>query len=145
MSIIKRNGNFPSLNSLVSDFFNDDFFQAPGFFGRKEELPAVNVKENTDNFEIEVAAPGIDKEDFEVMVDQGILTISSEKKNEQVEEKENYTRKEFSYASFRRSFTLPETVNQEAIDASHKNGVLYVKLGKKEPTIAQPKKEISIH
>jgi len=144
MSIIKRNGGFPSFNSMISDFFNDDFFRAPAFFGSKEAVPAANVKENPDNFEIEVAAPGLTKEDFSLIVEQGVLTIASEKKNEQTEEKDNYTRKEFSYSSFQRSFTLPESVDQDNIKANYKNGVLLVQLDKKEPVKTPAQREIKI-
>ena len=112
MSLIKKT-DWPSLlnGPVLSDFFdNDRFFDADWL--RKQSVPAVNVKETEKTFEIELAAPGLTKKDFEISVDNGMLTISSEKKEEKEEKEKNYTRKEFSYSSFSRSFTLPENVNE---------------------------------
>jgi HSP20 family protein len=95
--------------------------------------PAVNIKEDDASFTIEMAAPGKKKEDFSVSLDKSILTISSEKKEEKEEKQEKYTRREYSYTAFKRSFTLPETVSQDEISASYVDGILNVVIPKKEP------------
>jgi HSP20 family protein len=112
MTLVKRNNGFLNDFPMVwDDLFGRDFFSRPMTSGTLS-VPAVNVKETDDALEVEVAAPGMNKEDFHVEVNQDILTISSEKENkfEEKDENGNYTRKEFSYTTFRRSFRLPETV-----------------------------------
>lgn len=116
------------------------------YSGTDSTLPAVNVKENSNEFRIEVAAPGMNKEDFKVNYDNGLLTISSEHKNE-IEEKEGekVTRHEFNYKSFQRSFTVAEDViKAEKIAANYKNGILYITLPKREEVKPKPAKEIHI-
>jgi HSP20 family protein len=93
---------------------------------------------------LELAAPGMDKKDFKVNVENGTLTISAEKKEESKEEKKNYTRREYSYSSFSRSFRLPENCTAEKIDAKYDNGILRVTLPKKQMTLSQPAKEIKV-
>ncbi len=138
MALVKRNENtglFPSLTNMLENFFNDDWF-----FGRDVmpmrsfTVPAVNVKETEDSFELEVAAPGMDKKEFKIEGEDIVLTISSEKemKNEEKDEKGNYVRREFSYQSFKRSFVLPDTVNTEKIEAKYKDGILHVSVPKRE-------------
>ncbi|KPM48515.1 Hsp20/alpha crystallin family protein [Jiulongibacter sediminis] len=128
-----RPTTYPSLfDSLFSDV---DFFADNRSTGLS--VPAVNVKEDADGFTIELAAPGLKKEDFKINVDEKTLTISSEVNTEETEEKENYTRREFSYNSFTRSFRLPKTVDIDKVEASHENGVLHLVLPKKEE--AKPK------
>jgi HSP20 family protein len=117
MTLTRRNGNLSnSFPNLFDDFLNRDFFDwgNSNFSGPGTTLPAVNVKETPENFEVEMAAPGMKKEDFKVELNNNILTISSEQRNEH-EEKENdkYSRKEFSYQSFQRSFQL----SREAVDS----------------------------
>jgi HSP20 family protein len=109
-------------------------------------LPAVNVKETEDSFEIEVAAPGMKKEDFKVNIENNVLTISSEKKEERKEEeKGRFTRREFSYQSFQRSFSIPENlVDGEKISARYCEGILCIALPKKEEVKPKPAREISI-
>ena len=149
MSLIKfntRNRLFPSWNndSLKSflstdDFFNNDFFDEDGL------MPAMNVKEHENDFEIEFAAPGFSKKDFEVTIDDNILNVCGEKKVEKEEKEEDYTRKEFNYNSFKRSLTLPKTVNADQdIKATYKNGILKLNLLKKEEAKAQSKKVIEV-
>lgn len=120
-------------------FFDDDRFLAPTrlfntpFFRKAEEemtLPAVNIKERDKQFEIELAAPGYKKEDLQVEVHDGLLTISSEKKQESEVEKQNYARKEFSYSTFRRSFALPEHVDADSLKAKFADGVLKLTINK---------------
>jgi HSP20 family protein len=149
MSLIKfnnRNRLFPSWNNdslksfLSSDnFFNNDFFEEDSL------MPAMNVKEHNDDFEIEFAAPGFSKKDFEVTINDNILNVYGEKKKESEENEEEYTRKEFSYNSFRRSLSLPKTVNTDQdVKATYKNGILKLNLQKKEEAKEQPKKVIEV-
>ena len=140
MSLVKRNNLF--FPSLMNDLFTPDWFG--GVDNWNASAPAVNIKDNTDGFELELAVPGAKKEDFKVEVDNDILTISSEVKSENEETKENYTRKEFTYSSFNRAFTLPETVDGAKIDAKYEDGILRVTLPKKDEALPEPKRMISI-
>ena len=148
--LVKRNAS--TLPDLVSNFFDTDVLLAPnlinlnrGFLGNLDaNIPSVNITEDEKNYKFDLAAPGLEKKDFKVETDHQTLTISSEKENEHKEENENYRRREFSYSSFRRSFDLPENSNPEKIDATYENGILKLKLPKKEITIMNPKKEIKI-
>lgn len=146
MATVKSNKNGNVLPSLLSDFFdNDKFFNTPWFNKDfSQTLPAVNVKENGKEFGVEFAAPGFKKSDFKINVDQDQLTISAEKEDEKNESNERYTRKEFSYNSFSRSFTLPQNVNTDNIDAKYHDGILKLSIPKKEVTKALPKKEIKV-
>jgi HSP20 family protein len=139
----KRNYAVPG---IFDGFFNDSYL--PRFFewegnSEKTYTPAVNVEETEKEYRIEVAAPGLEKEDLKVSVNDGVLTITSEKKIENEEKKENYIRREFGYTSFCRSFTLPEEVDTEKINAKHKNGVLNVHIPKTEVKVS-PVKEVKI-
>jgi HSP20 family protein len=107
-------------------------------------LPAVNIKELETLFEIELAAPGKTKEDFEIEIEDSILSISSSLDDEGKEENERYTRREFSYNSFKRTFTIPDSVNADKIDANYTEGVLYVSLPKLKESLPLPKKLIKI-
>ena len=126
-----------------------DFFEAleKNFFNTAEEryqgdVPAVNIKEENDKFVLEMAAPGMKKNDFHISLEENVLTISSEKKEEKEEKNDNYTRREFFYNTFTRSFTLPENVDVENIKADYKNGILTLNLPKKEE--AKVTREIKI-
>jgi HSP20 family protein len=147
MSIIKRNELFPSLN-LFDDFFTRDLLNWGVNNGSSTNttIPMVNIKENNENFEVEMAAPGMNKEDFKVELDGNVLTITSEKRNEQeVKEGERYSRREFSYQSFQRSFQLPkEVVDADKIEAKYENGVLRLVVPKKEEAKPKPPKMIQI-
>jgi HSP20 family protein len=123
----------PSFPSLLENFLRNDTF-APSF---EQTLPAVNVIENENGFKIELAAPGLKKEDFKVNVVENTLTISAEQEAKKEETGEKFTRKEFSYSSFKRSFTLPKTVDGEQISATYNEGILVLALPKKEE--AKPK------
>jgi HSP20 family protein len=117
--------------SLVDKFWGTDKFYDDDFFHfRNQWMPAVNIKDNKGEFDIEVAAPGLDKKDFKVTVDNGILCISAEKETKVEEKEDNFTRQEFNYSSFERSFTLPENVDAENIDAKYNDGVLKLRLKK---------------
>ena len=135
--------NFEDLNNLLrfDDVFKDDFFEDDSL------MPALNVKEHKEDFEIELAVPGFNKKDFEVDIEEEILHISGEKEIEKDEKEDNYSRKEFSYKSFKRSMMLPTSVDLEQdVKATYKNGVLKIKLLKKEEVIEKehPKKIIEV-
>lgn len=123
-------------NSFFDDFFTKDLmeFNRRPFAENSLTIPSVNVKEQENGFEIEVAAPGIKKEDFKINLERNVLTISSENKSETEEIKEDgkFTRREFNYSSFSRSFTLPELVEVEKIEAAYEDGILKVSVPKKE-------------
>ncbi len=128
MTLVKFKDTFPS---FLDEFFGGDIFDSVrGTSSIGNSLPAVNVKENEKQFELEVAAPGMKKEDFKIELDNNILGISSEMKHESEEEKDKYTRREFRYSSFRRTFTLPDSVDSEGISASYNDGVLKIQIPK---------------
>lgn len=130
--------------NLFDRFFNNDVF-GRDFSEPNTTLPSVNIKENEDKFNVEVAVPGFDKTDFNIELNNNELTISSEKKEENDQkEGERYTRREFSYQSFRRSFTLPNTVDGDKISAEYKNGVLNVDIPKREEAKPKPVRQIDI-
>lgn len=138
MKLIKRNDDW-GFPSVWEDFFNNDLFNFPAVASRGTTIPAVNISENDKDFIVELAAPGKKKEDFKVDLQRNVLSISSEQKNEKEEEGKQFTRKEFSYQSFQRSFTLPESVNQEKIEATYNDGVLKIILHKREEMIPKSK------
>jgi HSP20 family protein len=142
MSLVKRS-EWPLLGngSWLSDFFdNEKFFDSDLL--RNRTLPAVNVKETEKNYEIEVAAPGRSKKDFKISAENGVLTISSEQKEEKEEKQKDYTRREFSYSSFSRSFALPENANEDDVKANYADGILKLEVAKK--LVGQPKTKKSI-
>ncbi|MGA2406804.1 MAG: Hsp20/alpha crystallin family protein [Bacteroidales bacterium] len=114
----------------MPNIFDDDFF--PVLSNRTSSMPAVNIREDEKNYILDLAIPGIDKKDLKIDMNEDVLTISSEIKNESEESKDGYKRKEFSYSSFCRSFYIPENVNRDKIDANYKDGVLSVELPKQE-------------
>lgn len=142
----KRNlSSLPSFSSWVDNLFEGGM--GTGFlsnFNTGITLPAVNIKENADEFFLEIAVPGKKKSDFNIYVDNKILSISSETKEEQEHKEENYTRREFGYSSFKRTFTLPDTIESDKISAQYKDGILTVHLPKKEEAKDKPAKRISI-
>ncbi len=122
-------GDCPSVSCLSRSFLNDGFFHEADF---KASTPLVNIKESNSGYHLEVAAPGMSKENFDIAVDKNLLTISAEKQTEQKKEEEKFTRKEFSYTNFKRSFTLPENIDASNIKAVYEHGILKVDLLKKE-------------
>jgi len=140
MSIVRRN------NLLFPAFMNE--MSRPDWFGGMENfnntLPAVNIRENERDFELEIAIPGQKKEDFNIEVDNNVLTISMENKKEDEFKNDEYTRREFAYSSFKRSFTLPETVNEDKINATYTDGILRFSLPKREEALPKPKRLIEI-
>ncbi|WP_313790892.1 Hsp20/alpha crystallin family protein [Flagellimonas allohymeniacidonis] len=139
---------------MRSNFFDlDDFFEdriwnssilKDRFWNGKTMTPAMNIKETEEDFEIELAAPGFAKKDFEVTIDNGCLNISAEKSITEEEKEKNYTRREFSYNSFERSLQLPESVKEEAVKAKYNDGILSFKLVKKEEAKKQKPKVIEV-
>ncbi len=141
----KRNRLFPWNNSGLKNFLSSDEFFNDDFFEEDSLMPAMNVKEHKDDFEIEFAAPGFTKKDFEVTIDDDVLNVCGEKSHEEEEKEEDFTRKEFSYSSFKRSFKLPATVNLDTkVKATYKNGILKLNLLKKEEAKQIPKKVIEV-
>lgn len=126
----KKHLSIVPFTSVVSDLFynqnllNDEFFS-------KDSLPSVNISDTGDGYVMELAVPGMNKDDFKVKVDNGILSISAETKGQKEEKEKNYTRHEFSYSSFLRAFTMPENAKENEIKATYDNGILKIKIGKK--------------
>ncbi len=149
-SLMRNEGLFPSMLTdvlgvspfLGPSLFDVDFDMLPARIGFN--VPSANVKETEKSYHIELAAPGLAKKDFKVEADNGVLTISSEKEEEKKEGSGGYTRKEYSYNSFSRSFTLPENSKTDKIDAKYEDGVLKVTVPKKELTPVKAKKEIAV-
>jgi HSP20 family protein len=144
MSIVRFSNQFPR---VFDRFFEGDLFDWSNrnFSETNTTLPSVNIKESPESFEVEVAAPGFAKDEFKIELNNNLLTISSEKKTEnETNEGENFTRREFSYQSFSRSFTLPQIVNSEQIGAKYENGILKVSIPKKEEAKPKPAKQIAI-
>lgn len=144
MTLVKfRNRDlFPS---MFSEFFDRDFFDTSNMGFNNSTMPAVNIKETKEDFVVEVAAPGMKKDDFKIELDNNLLVISSEKEEHNEEKGEGeFTRREFSYQSFKRTFTLPKTIEDGKIAAKYNDGVLLITLPKKEEAKEKPKKLIAI-
>ena len=146
MTLVRFNGHRPStpVFNLLENFFGRDINDVLGSRETNGTVPAVNIKENEDLFVVEVAAPGMQKENFEVNLNHNVLTISSHVENNNEEKKEHYTRREFSYSSFQRSFTLPNTVDVEKIEAKYNNGLLCITIPKREEAKPRPARTIQI-
>ena len=153
-NVVRSNGNsLSSIPSLLNDFLMDDWFDSSlrNWRSTGATLPSVNVKETNDDFVIEVAAPGMNRDSFKVELDNNVLSISSEvQANNEPSDKSDkndryYTRREFSYQSFQRSFSLPEhRVQGEKISAKYKDGILYVTVPKKDEAKVKPVRQITI-
>lgn len=140
MSIVKRNNLvFPS---LMNEIFKPDWFG--GLENTNSNVPSVNIKENEKDFELELAVPGRKKEDFKIEIDKNVLTISSEIKSDNQVSEENFTRREFGFSSFKRAFTLPETINEEKIKAEYIDGILSFTLPKRKEALPKPKRMIAL-
>lgn len=146
MSLIKFNRNrLPWLSGDITSWMDTDDFFEDDFFTKKTSMPAMNVKDNDDHFEIELAVPGFSKEEIDVTVADDILSVSASKKEEDAEEKENYSRKEFSYKSFERTLQIPPTVNQkQEVSANYQDGILKLTLQKNKEIKAPQKRKIEI-
>lgn len=124
----KGNALMPGFNDIFESFFNDSFLSDRMI----SRVPAANISETTDNFHIELAAPGLRKEDFKLSLEQNVLSISAEQHQESTDQQKNYNKREFSYNSFVRSFTLPDSVNDSNIEAEYADGILKINIAKKE-------------
>ena len=154
MSLVKaQKRRTPMLsNSFMDDPFFSDFFDRRGWMknlrksnGDFDFSPAMNVKEKEKEFQVELAAPGLKKDDFKITLDNGILTVSAEREDKKEEEKEGYMSREFSYNSFTRSVSIPETVDKDKdVSARYEDGVLKLKLQKREGTEAKKPKTIKV-
>ena len=144
MNLIRFNPH-PVFNNMFSDLF-EDFDK--NFMFRNDEfkglVPSVNIRENDDNFALELAAPGMKKEDFSIKLNNNVLTISAENKVENEEKTEKFTRREFAYGTFSRSFSLPKSIDLEKIKADYNNGILALTLPKREESKTVIDREIAI-
>jgi len=126
----------------MPNIFDNDFF--PVLTNRTSSMPAVNIREDEKNYFLDLAIPGIDKKDLKIDINEDVLTISSETKNETEESRDEYKRKEFSYSTFCRSFYIPENVEREQIEATYKDGILSVALPKQKEEKTKITREIKI-
>jgi HSP20 family protein len=141
--MLLKSKDFPILPNVFDDFFRD--WSTSNFSNTNTTLPAVNIKENENEFLVDVAAPGMDKKDFKIDLDNDVLSISSEKESNTNSSNDNYTRKEYSYMSFKRSFTLPKgIVDRDKIKATYKNGELKITVPKLEEAKPKPVKLIEV-
>jgi HSP20 family protein len=131
-----------TFSPFLSNLFDDDFF--PVMNSKTSSMPAVNIKEDEKVYTLELAVPGMDKKDLKIDINEDVITISSESKNENETEKDGYKRKEFSYSSFVRSFYIPENVNRDKIGASYKDGILSVELPKMEEEKSKITRQVKI-
>ncbi|WOD42408.1 Hsp20/alpha crystallin family protein [Hwangdonia lutea] len=145
LSNTNSNVGFPNWSSWLDDVFNREL---PSVFNSNFNtgisLPKVNIKETADDFVVEMAVPGLKKSDFQIDLENQVLSISTETKEENEHKEENYTRREFGYSSFKRTFTLPESVNEDKIDARYNDGILSILLPKKEEAKQKPPRTIKI-
>lgn len=143
MALVKwnRDDRFPVFSRFFEDFFNDEPFFPSSWMNR---VPAVNILENKDSFSVELAAPGLNKNDFKINLENNLLTIECSKEDKKEEKDERFTKREFCYSSFQRSFTLPNTIDTNKIDAKYEDGVLKINLPKKEEAKEKPARQISI-
>lgn len=147
MTIVKRDPYWPAFPSLIDGIFSRDLlnWNNSNFSPTNATLPAVNVRETDNDFHIEVAAPGLSKKDFQIKLEDNVMTISSQKQSEHKDENEDYRRREFSYQSFQRSFTLDEKlVDGDKIAAKYTDGILYISVPKREEMKPKPPREIKI-
>ena len=144
LALNKTSERFPA---LFDDFFkpwNEWFDNDTNFLGRQLRIPSVNITENKDEYSVSLAVPGMKKDDFKIDVNGNMLTISCEKDETKEEKDKRYTRKEYSYSSFSRSFTLPDEVNREKIDARYEDGLLKISLPRKEEAKKTAAKQIAV-
>jgi HSP20 family protein len=148
MSLIRFNNyeTLPAFSNLLEDMFGRDMFDMSNRAYSASSLPAVNIKEEEKEYEVEVAVPGMKKDDFNITLENNMLTISSEKehKEEEKDKKGNYTRREFSYQAFKRTFAMPDNVNADKIKAEYHDGILSIHLPKKEEAKTKHSRQIKI-
>ena len=124
----KNNSLMPGFNDIFESFFNDAFLSDR----MTTRVPAANISETPDHFHIELAAPGLKKDDFKLNLEQNVLTISVEQRQENSDDKKNYSKREYSYSSFVRSFTLPDSADDSGIEAEYIDGILKINIAKRE-------------
>jgi HSP20 family protein len=146
MTLMKRNEIFPAWSRFFNDFFDKDLLDWTDkhFSNTNTTLPSVNIKESENGFQVEMAVPGMLKDDFKINLENNILCISSEKKTENEKTEGSYSRKEFSYQSFSRSFALPLSADEGNIKAKYENGILMIEIPKREEAKPKPPKAITI-
>jgi HSP20 family protein len=147
MSLVKRENYSPTWSNFFNDFLNRDWYDwnNQNYSLTNTTIPAVNIKETENEFEVDMAAPGMKKDDFKIELNNNVLMISSEKQSEnETRDGKNVTRREFSYQSFSRSFTLPAIVETEKITAKYENGLLRVNIPKKDEAKPKPIKQIEV-
>lgn len=140
--LAKINRNY--VPAYWDDFFNDNFFNQVNNKSSNPALPAVNVIEDEQGFRIEVSAPGVQRKDFNLALENDVLTISTGQEESKDEQKQNFLRREFNFRTFKRSFQLPESVNQEQISAKHDAGILTLTLPKKEEEVQKAPRQIAV-
>lgn len=147
MSLMKLDQSswMPSFSNIWEDFFGRDIADMPSW-RMGSSMPAVNIEDQADKFLVYLAVPGMKREDFKIEVDNGVLSVFSEKeeKHEERDKARKYTRREFSYQSFKRSFTLPESVKADQIEAKYEDGMLVIHLPKRAEAQVQPIRQIAI-
>lgn len=135
---------FPTASDFWDSLMGKDFFDRSNFSPTGTTLPSVNIRDENDKYLVEVAAPGMKKDDFNIELEDDTLTISSEREDKNEENEQNYSRKEFSYQSFRRTFNLPKTVESEKIRATYQDGVLRINIPKKQEARKKAPRQIKI-
>lgn len=151
MSLVKRKESL--MPSWANDLLDTSRFFSPRLFDLgtdpfsidfSSRVPSANINETDKEYKIELAVPGMERKDFKVAVENGVLYVSSEREEEQEDEDKNYTRREYSYSGFKRSFSLPENCVEDKIKAKYENGILNLILPKKEVTMMKPASEIPV-
>jgi HSP20 family protein len=151
MSLVKRRESL--VPTWVSDLMDTSRFFSPKLFDLgtdpfsidfSSRIPSANITETDKEYKIELAVPGMERKDFKVAVENGVLYVGSEKEEEHTDEDKNYTRREYSYSGFKRSFSLPENCFEDKIKAKYENGILNLILPKKELTLMKPASEIPV-
>ncbi|MBX9781727.1 MAG: Hsp20/alpha crystallin family protein [Chitinophagaceae bacterium] len=143
LAVTKANEPIPA---LFNDFFKpwNEWFDNGGLWNKAMNMPAVNITENKDEYLVSLAVPGMKKNDFNIDVDGNMITISCEKEESKEEKEKKFTRKEYNYTSFSRSFTLPDEVNKEKIEANYEEGLLKISLPRKEEAKKPSAKHIAV-
>ncbi|MCA0153125.1 Hsp20/alpha crystallin family protein [Winogradskyella vincentii] len=145
LSNTNSNLNFPSWSSWIDDIFNRELPSVlTSNFSTGMTMPQVNIRETADAYFVDMAVPGMKKSDFNINLDNQLLSISTESSEEHTHENENFTRKEFGYSAFKRSFNLPETINENKIEAKYNDGILSIHLPKKEEAKQRPPRTIKV-
>jgi len=143
LTVRRRPNGVPALVNVFENFLNNNFPEKY-LEDKGESVPSVNVSETDKEFKLEFAVPGFEKQNFDVQLDKEYLTISGKKEMSNEVKEKNYTRKEFSFGTFKRTFTLPENVATDKIEAIYENGILHLTLPKKEVAAETTVKKVEI-